>query len=725
MILSFFAAVRAPSGTCSPSPSQPSTQRALAALPVLALLTFAGCATTSTPVTDPLAEAKTNYPSADLSHYDESRIMADADLAIAATKERIKLVKAIPKERRTFANTVMALEGIDNLLGDLYSKNYYYKSTHEKKSVRDKANKAILKFNDYYSDLSTDKELFDALYAVKQSKEAAKLSVVQTRLLDERLKDYLKSGMGLNSDKRDTFRKLLKANSELTNKIRKNISEKDLILSFSKDQLEGLSPDQLKALYNKKSKTYDVNLKTYAPGYSSVITYAKDPLMRKKVADARNKRMKEENKDLIFKVIKNRMKMASLFDGKYKNWADYRIDGKMAAKAANATALLNEIDSKLDKKFEAEKAKIRPLKRKETRSNEPIKYYDVGYYLQKYNKSAYKLDPEKVKEYFPWQSTLDGMFKIYEDIFGLKITKNRDVAVQIPNATAYNLSDSKTGALYGIVYIDPHPRSGKYNHFAMFPLIRQRMENGKRVIPRCAVVGNWPKGVDGKPPLMKIGQVETLFHEFGHAIHHVVSQSPYASLAGTAVPRDFVEAPSQVLEYWLDSYPVIKKISRHYRTGKPLPKADLVKIRKAKNATIAHMYKGQVAYGRLDLLIHSYEQGKPGFPKDGLALIDATNRMFDSYYARPNDHAFLTGFGHLFGGYDAGYYGYAWSDVISADIASQFEAAKDGFLSKKTGMKLREEIYKRGNTRDVNESIRAFLGRDYNTDAFFRRLQRK
>lgn len=697
--------------------------------PVAALLVMAlvsGCSTTPAAKdwSKPLAMATTTYPSADLTVLEESKILPEADMAIAATKERIKLIKAIPKDKRTFANTVLAMEDIEHSLGDVYYKSYYYKSTHEKKSARDLANKAILKFNDYYNDLATDKELFDALYAVKKSKQAAALSKVQTRLLDEKLKDYLKSGMGLSDQKRAIFKKLLKENSELTNKIQKNIAEKDLILTFSKKQLKGLSDDQLKALYDKKTKSYKVNLKTYAPGYSSVITYAKDPKIRKQVADARNVRVKDENKDLIYKVIQNRMKMASLFDGKYKNWADFRIDGKMAATAARATALLNDIDSRLDMKFASEKAKIKAMKRKETGSTEGINYYDVGYYLQKYNKSAFKLEPEKIKEYFPWQPTLDGMFAIYSEIFDLKISKNRDVKVQIPNATAYTLSDKKTGEVYGIVYIDPHPRKGKYNHFAMFPLVRQRMKDGKRNVPLCAVVGNWPVGVDGKPPLMTIGQVETLFHEFGHAIHHVVSQSPYASLAGTAVPRDFVEAPSQVLEYWLESYPVLERISGHYKTGKPLPKEELAKIMKARKATIAHRYKGQVAYGRLDLLIHSYEEGKAGFPKDPLTLISATNDLFDSYYPRPDDHAFVTSFGHLFGGYDAGYYGYAWADVISADIASRFEKAKDGYLSKDVGMKLREEIYKKGNTRDVNESIRAFLGRDYNTDAFFERLQR-
>lgn len=700
---------------------------------VAALVISAGCASTPGSQSStidynvPLKGAKLPFPSADLTTLDAARIMPDAEAAIAATKERIALVKAIPAEMRTFDNTVLALETIDNMLGDLYHKYYYYKSTHEQKPVRDKANDAIVKFNDYYNDLSTDKELFDALYAVKQSKKTAKgLTNVQQRLLDERLKDYLKSGMGLPDDKRAEFKKLLKSNSDLTNKIQKNIAEKDLILTFSKKQLKGVSDDQLKALWDKKTKTYQVNLKTYAPGYSTVITYAKDPKIRQQVADARNKRVKDENKELIYQVIQNRMKMASLFGGKYKNWADFRIDGKMAATAGRATSLLNDIDSRLDAKFAAEKAKIRAMKRKETGRKDDIQYYDVGYYLQKYNKAAYKLEPEKVKEYFPWQPTLEGMFKIYSEIFGLKITKNRDLNRQIPNATPYNLSDAKTGELYGIVYMDPHPRQGKYNHFAMFPLVRQRIENGQRNIPVCAVVGNWPRGVDGKPPLLKFGQVETLFHEFGHAIHHVVSQSPYASLAGTAVPRDFVEAPSQVLEYWLESYPVIQRVSGHYKTGKPLPKAELDKIQKARRATIAHRYKGQVAYGRLDLLIHSYEQGKPGFPANSIKLIEATNDLFDSYYPRPKDHAFVTNFGHLFGGYDAGYYGYAWADVISADIAGRFRSAKDGgYLSKTVGMKLRDEIYKTGNTRDVNDSIRAFLGRDYNTDAFFEHLERR
>lgn len=654
----------------------------------------------------------------------ESLIKNETKNALEIANLRLKKLKSIQKDQLTFQNSVIYLETLATELSDVYHKFYFNKSTHENEKIRAVANKSVMDINKFYDDLSTDKEVYDVLVNFSKTKEASRLNKLDKRLLEDQLREYIKSGLGLSEANRNKYKKLLTEMTDYKNGILKNIAAKDLLVAFKKEELKGLSEDQLQSIFNKEKKIYEINLKTYGPGYSLIMTHADNPRVRKRIYDLRSKRVKEENKELIYKVVKNRLLMVKLFGDKYPSWADYKIEDKMAKSSNNATSLLNEIDRKLNKKFILEKKKILKIKKEKTKSSEKINYYDVGYFMNILKKQEHNVDQEKIKEYFPWDHTLKGMFEIYSSIFGLKIIENTEESKRIKHAKLYDLFDSSTNQLLGSVYIDPYPRTGKYNHFAMFPIVRGRGLGKDRVNPLCAVVGNWPKPYGDKPTLLKYSQVRTLFHEFGHAIHHISSKSKYASFSGTSVPRDFVEAPSQVLEYWLEDYEVIKKISSHYKTKKPLPKKDLKNIIKALKETIAHSYKGQVSYGRVDLLIHSYRDLK-NFPKNPDQLINATNKILDAYYKKPADHGFITSFNHLFGGYDAGYYGYAWADIISSDIASKFLATKEKYFNKKVGMKLRKEIYEVGNTRDVNESISAFLGRKYNTKAFFNRLEER
>jgi thimet oligopeptidase len=257
------------------------------------------------------------------------------------------------------------------------------------------------------------------------------------------------------------------------------------------------------------------------------------------------------------------------------------------------------------------------------------------------------------------------------------------------------------------------PREGKYNHFAQFGIIEGKLlPDGKYQRPVCALVCNFPPPQGDKPSLMSHDEVVTIFHEFGHAMHTILTRARYARFSGTSVPRDFVEAPSQMLERWVWDKNVLDSFAADYRDpSKKIPQSILSKLKEAKLATEGTWYRRQLGYGLTDLKLHS------GF-RDGEDVVKISNdEMAKVFYPPMKDTAWVAYFGHLMG-YDAGYYGYAWADAIAADMATVFQNSKDGYFDKKVGMRLRKEVYSQGDSRDVNVSIHDFLGRDRSLEPF-------
>jgi Zn-dependent oligopeptidase len=274
----------------------------------------------------------------------------------------------------------------------------------------------------------------------------------------------------------------------------------------------------------------------------------------------------------------------------------------------------------------------------------------------------------------------------------------------------------------GAFYLDLHPRPGKYTHFAEYSLIDGRLrEDGSYQAPVAAIVGNFPAPTVDRPSLWSYEELGTFIHEFGHALHSVLTESSLYAFSGTGVPQDFVEVPSQLLERWLEDPVVLKRFARHYQTGEVFPSEALQKILAAQSALMGHYYRRQISYGLADLFLHRIEDPTlmPQTPTQMYAL---SNAEFSRYYPVDYDTGLLASFEHLFGGYDAGYYSYAWADVIAADIAGSFRSSREGFHDEDLGMRLRRSIYAKGNTRDPEESIREFLERDFNDSAFLAEL---
>jgi thimet oligopeptidase len=348
-----------------------------------------------------------------------------------------------------------------------------------------------------------------------------------------------------------------------------------------------------------------------------------------------------------------------------------------------------------------------------------IDVWDWRYYNNQLNKQKYAVDKEALRAYFPFQKALMGMFNIYQGIFGLKFEKITAPYKWIDDLQLYFVTDSATGEPLGMFYLDMFPREGKYNHFAEFTIIGGKLlPDGKYQRPTVALLCNFPPPSADKPSLLSHSDVETLFHEFGHALHSIVTRATYGRFAGTNVPGDFVEAPSQMLQNWVWDKKVLDTFAADYRDpSKKIPAEIIKKMNDAKLANAGVFYRRQFAFATLDLALH--DQHPEDQPYDCVAT---SNAILEKVFL-PIDPSttFVSYFGHL-NGYDAGYYGYAWADAIAADMATVFEKAKDGYLDKQAGLRLRHEIYEPGDSRDVTMSIEKFLGRKQSVQPFLKKI---
>jgi thimet oligopeptidase len=392
----------------------------------------------------------------------------------------------------------------------------------------------------------------------------------------------------------------------------------------------------------------------------------------------------------------------------------------MVKNGQTAIEFLQKLNAGLQPKFDAEVGEFRQIKARETGdANAKINIWDWRYYSNQLKKEKYTVDAEQLRVFFPYQHVLEGMFNIYQSIFGLKFERVEPPFKWIGDLQLYAVSDSDTGEPLGLFYLDMFPRDGKYNHFAQFDIVPGKLlAGGKYQRPTVALVCNFPTPAKDKPSLLSHQDVETLFHEFGHAMHSIMTRAKFNRFSGTSVPRDFVEAPSQMLENWVWDKKVLDSFAADYRDpSKKIPEDVLARLKEAKLAVEGTRYRRQLSFGLTDLTLHTQ------IHDDNVQqVVPISNKVLgDVFFPMAQDTAFVAYFGHLMH-YDAGYYGYAWADAIAADMATVFEHAPNGYFDKATGRRLRTEIYEPGDSRDVNVSIEKFLGRPRSLEPFLAKL---
>jgi len=614
----------------------------------------------------------------------------------------------------TFENTVRALDDIGyeiNLTGDRFG---LIKETSTNAALREAATDALKELQEWAVGLDYREDVYQAIkaYAHRQPKlegEAAKL-------LFETMRDYRRAGLDLPKPQRDEVERLRKELTRLMTDYESNITRAQKDVKFTRAELEGV-PESFLAQAKTGADEYTVKANV-TWHLLSVMDNARREETRKRLQFERDNLARESNLPLLEKILPLRDDIARRLG--YPSWADYRIEVKMATNAATAMDFLEKLKAGLQPKFDAELAEFRRLKIKETGDpNARVNLWDWRYLSNQLKKEKYNVDAEQLRVYFPYQRVLDGMFRIYQSIFGLRFEPVEPPQKWIGDLQLYAVADAQSGEPLGLFYLDMFPREGKYHHFAQFHLVGgKRLASGKYQRPTVALICNFPSPAPDKPSLLSHSDVETIFHEFGHAMHSILTRAQYSRFAGTSVPGDFVEAPSQMLENWVWDKKVLDSFAADYRDPeKKIPADILAKLREAKLATEATRYRRQLSFGLTDLTLHT--QIRAGNAAQTLTL--ANQVLSDVFLPMMPDTAFVAYFGHLMG-YDAGYYGYAWADAIAADMATVFEHAPKGYFDTTAGRRLRTEIYEPGNSRDVNVSIEKFLGRKPSLAPFLRKL---
>jgi oligopeptidase A len=636
--------------------------------------------------------------------------------AIAKATAALDAIGKQDLSKVTFKSTIGARDDLNYDATIAAYKTAVIKESNTSAPMREAAEKAYKVFQDFAVAIDYREDVYKAMKAFADTHP--KLSGEDVKLFNETMRDYRRAGLGLPPEKRKEVEELRKQLAKISTDFSSNVVNARAPVVFTKAELDGVPESFLSESGVKTGDDAYSVMANITWHFTTVEENAKSEATRKKLYLIHDSLAKDTNVAVLNQMLDLRNKIALKLG--YKSWDDYQTEVKMAKSGAGAKSYIDNLITGIQPKFDAEISEMQKMKAADTQDpNAKVSVWDWRYYQNQVNKQKYTVDKEALRVYFPFQKVVDGMFAIYQSIFGLKFEKINAPYKWIDDLQLYVVTDSGTGEPLGMFYLDMFPREGKFNHFAQFNIIDGKLlPNGKYQRPTVALLCNFPPPSADKPSLMTHGDVETLFHEFGHALHSIVTRAKYGRFAGSNVPGDFVEAPSQMLQNWVWDKKVLDTFAADYRDpSKKIPAEIIQKMNDAKLADAGVFYRRQFALASLDLAMHN--QHPENAPYDCVAI---SNPILEKVFL-PIDPSttMVTFFGHM-NGYDAGYYGYAWADAIAADMATVFEKARNGYFDKQAGMKLRREIYEVGDSRDVNVSIEKFLGRKQSIQPFLKRI---
>ncbi|MCA9632367.1 MAG: Zn-dependent oligopeptidase [Myxococcales bacterium] len=649
---------------------------------------------TPTAQVDPVAEGMT-----------ATGVVALCDRHLGRAKALLGEVKELPAETElTWDNTLAKVDQISLELSVGAGFPDLMNVGHPDKAVRDAAGECRPKVDEFYTDM-----MLDARFAGVVRRYADKhpaLEGTRKRLLEDLLRDFKRNGLFLPKAEQDELRKLNEELTKLSQDFGTNLSEAKGSIKVKPEQLKGLPESFIEQ--HEPGADGLVELTTDYPDYFPVITYADDRSIAKDLTFEFDNRAAKANVPILERVLVLREKKAKLLG--YETWADYAIEPRMAKTAAKVQEFLKNAAKQVEKPGEREYAELLAEWHRLGGKGKVVPNHDRLYLVGRLANKKYGFDAKELSNYFEVESVAKGLFTILSKLYGLEFKEIPAEKGSVWHEDVRILEVTDHGKKLGRIYLDLYPRDGKYKHAAMFEIRGgKRMDDGSYVTPISALVCNFPKSEPGQPGLMTHDQVTTFFHEFGHALHHVLTQQELATYSGTNTVRDFVEAPSQMLEEWAWRRETLDLFAKHYETGEKIPDKLFNAMTKSRSFGFALHTERQISLATLDFEYHH----RPT-PIDTDKVFREVMKQTQSFGYLPETH-FQATFGHLMG-YDAGYYGYQWALAIARDVLTRFQ--KEGFMNTKVADDWRKLVLARGAGPDENQLVHDFLGRETNLDAY-------
>lgn len=661
--------------------------------------------------------------------------------ALAEAKENIEKIASQDPAAATYESSFLALENATETLSRGWGRIKHLDSVLDNPAQRQAINNLLPDVSDFYSSLSLNPRLFQVLNTFAQSDAAKSLTEIQQRHIEETIADFIESGAALPEDQKSRIAAIDAELSKLTKKYSENVLDAtnawDLVIT-EESKLNGL-PDSAKAAAaaNARAKGIDApawRFTLHGPSMSPIMQHAHDEQLRKTVWEASSKVGSEapyDNSELVWKILELRKEKAEILG--HSNFADLTLKRRMARNGETALAFVEGIHAKIRDGFLADMKQLSEYKASKTGSTPDIlEPWEVSYWAERQRKEFFDIDDEDLRPYFPVNGVMEGMFGIASKIFGITITQGDTVELDSiknqkssiinrqscpavdtwhPEVTFYEIHDSNSKKHLGSFYADWHPRETKRGGAWM-----NSLHTGELGEPHLGlIIGNMTPPIGDTPALLTHGEVETIFHEFGHLLHGLLSHVPVKSLSGTNVAWDFVELPSQIMENFCWERESLDLFARHYQTGELIPEALFQKILAAKNYMSATLFMRQLALGKLDLEFHLHPDKYLG--RD---LQEVDREILADYRApfKTQAPSMALRFNHLFSsptGYAAGYYSYKWAEVLDADAFSRFK--KEGILNPETGMAFREHILSKGNSAPPEILFENFMSRPADPEA--------
>jgi oligopeptidase A len=629
---------------------------------------------------------------------------------------------------RTFANTLQRLDQLTERLDYAMQIVRHLEAVVTTPELRAAYNAVQPKVSEFYSSLPLNQALWQAVLSYSQTEEAGNLTGARKRFLQKTLDNFRRHGAELNAEGKKRIAEIDVELTKQTIRFAENVLDSTNRYEWvitDEHRLAGL-PESARAMARANAAAKGLPEPSWrftlqAPSYLAVLTYLDEETLRRQVYEAfvhRSTEEKYDNRPIMRRILELRGEKARLLG--YRDFADLVLEDRMAHAGDRAQRFLEDLKDKTESTFNKENADLLAFSGKQE-----LQPWDIAYYAEKQRAALYDFDEEALRPYFPLERVIQGMFEIVHRLYRISVVEKPGVAVWDPHVKYYEIRDvdpaeaNSGGHLVGAFYADWFPRENKRGGAWMDNLITGEQEDGRQEPHAGLICGNLtPPGAD-RPSLLTHREVQTIFHEFGHLLHHCLSRVELRGFAGVNVAWDFVELPSQIMENWTWERDALDLFARHYQTGAPIPGDLLEKMRKARNFRAANAQMRQLGFAIVDLGLH--RDIAPGSNVDLLAFSRDILQHF-SPARLPEHYAMIVSFTHLFAspvGYGAGYYSYKWAEVLDADAFTRFQ--RGGIFSNEVGGRFRDRILSRGDSEDPAELYRSFMGRDPDPNALLER----